>query len=69
MDSVKTVLATFLDAGKVGGYVRAGVASGLSILIAKYQPLGTILDPATQTAIGVALSGIAVGIWSHYVKS
>ena len=62
-------LSTFVDAGKLGGWVRAGVAAGLPMLVAKYQPLGTILDPATQTAIGVALSGIAVGIWSHYVKS
>ena len=62
-------LSTFVDAGKLGGWVRAGVATGLGLLCAKYAPLGGILDPATQTAIGVAVSGIAVGIWSHYVKS
>lgn len=63
------VLTTLVNGGKIGGYVRAGVAAALSAAVAKWQPLGTILDPATQTAIAVAVSGIAVGIWSHYVKS
>lgn len=65
----KSVLASLVDENKLGGWVRAGVASGLSILIAKWQPLGSILDPATQTALGVVVSGIVVGVWSHYVKS
>jgi hypothetical protein len=62
-------LSTFVDAGKVGGWVRAGVAAGLTIAIAKFPGLSSFIDPATQTAIAVAVSGITVGIWSHYVKS
>jgi hypothetical protein len=69
MGQLKAVLATFLDAGKVGGYVRAGVATGLGLAVAKVPVLGAVMDPATQAALGVFLSGLAVGIWSHYVKT
>lgn len=62
------LLATLVGPDKIGGWVRAGVASGLAVLIAKVPGLSGVLDPSTQTAIGVAVAGIAVGIWSHYVK-
>lgn len=62
------ILSGLVDASKLGGWVRAGVASGLAVAIGKLPVLGQFLDPATQTALGVFVSGVVVGIWSHYVK-
>jgi hypothetical protein len=62
------LITQFINADKVGGYVRGLVAAGLAALIAKYPPLAGILDPATETALEVAAAGIAVGIWSHVAK-
>lgn len=62
-------LTKLIDAGTLGGWVRAGVASLLTIAIAHWAPLGSILTPETQTAIGVAISSVAVGIWSHIAKA
>ncbi len=62
-------LTMFIDSSKVGGWVRAGVASGLATAITNFPGLGDYLSPATQTALGVAASGIAVGIWSHIAKA
>lgn len=62
-------LTKLVDSGKVGGWVRAGVASGLTALIAKWPGLSQYLDPATQAALGAAISGIAVDIWSHIAKT
>lgn len=61
-------LTKLIDAGTLGGWVRAGVASLLGVAIAKFPGLSGVLDPATQTAIGVAASGLIVGIWSHWAK-
>ncbi len=61
-------LTKLIDAGTLGGWVRAGVASVLGIAIAKWPALSGILDPATQTALGAAAAGIVVGLWSHIAK-
>lgn len=63
------VISALVDAGKLGGWVRAAVAAGLTAAIAKFPGLSAFLDPATQTALGVFVSGVVVGIWSHYVKN
>jgi hypothetical protein len=62
-------LTQFFDASKVGGYARSGVAALFGIAIAKWPFLNTYLDPATQAALGLAVSGIAVGIWSQLTKT
>ena len=59
----------FFDASKVGGYARSGVAALFGIAIAKWPALSVYLDPATQAALGLAVSGIAVGVWSQLTKS
>lgn len=61
-------LTKLIDAGLLGGWVRAGVASLLTIAIAHWAPLGSLLTPETQTALGVVASGIVVGIWSQVAK-
>ena len=62
-------LTQFFDASKVGGYARSGVAALLGIAIAKWPALATVLDPTTQAALGLAVSGAVVGIWSQLTKS
>ncbi len=62
-------LAPFVDANKIGGWVRAGVAALLTVVIGKFPGLGAYFDPATQMALGVFVSGIAVGIWSQLTKT
>lgn len=68
-----TFLSSFINADKIGGWVRAGVASGLGFLIAhyaaKYPVLTNILSPEVQAAVGVAASGAVVGLWSHLTKT
>jgi hypothetical protein len=61
-------LSQFINTSAVGGYVRAGVAAGLGVAIAKWPWLSQFLSPATQTALGTAAAGIAIGAWSHVVK-
>lgn len=66
---MKQLLASLVDSSKLAGYVRAGVASGLGLLLAHVPGLSEYLSPDTQTALGVFLSGVIVGVWSHYVKN
>ena len=67
--SMLQVLASIINADKLGGWVRAGVASLLGVFIAKWPLLGTILDPATQAALGTVVAAIVVGVWSQLTKS
>lgn len=66
-------LSQFINADKLGGWVRAGVASILGYLIAhyaaKYPLLTDVLSPEVQASIGVAASGLAVGLWSQLTKT
>jgi hypothetical protein len=64
-----SLLTQFFDASKVGGYARSGVAALLGIAIAKWPALNSILDPTTQAALGLAVSGMVVGIWSQLTKT
>src|ERR1039458_5416896 len=62
-------LTQFIDASKVGGWARAGVAALLGIAIFKWPALSSVLDPTTQAALGLAVSGAVVGIWSQMTKT
>src|ERR1035437_5101218 len=62
-------LTQFFDASKVGGYARSGVAALLGIAISKWPALSSVLDPTTQAALGLAVSGAVVGIWSQLTKT
>ena len=66
---LNNILIRLVDADKVGGYVRAAVASLFGLMLAKWSWLGTILSPEVQTAVAIALSGVAVGAWSHFAKT
>lgn len=62
-------LKLFVSKDKLGGWVRAGVASGLATFLTAYPWAGQYLTQQAQTAIGVVAASIVVGAWSHYVKS
>ena len=63
------ILTQFIDANKIGGWVRAGVAALLVALVAKYPPLGTILDPSVQTQLAALIATVAVGLWSQLTNT
>lgn len=62
-------IVNFIDANQLGGWVRAGVAAGLGAMLGKWPMLASVFGPELQTAAGVLLSGIAVGVWSTIAKS
>jgi hypothetical protein len=62
-------LTRFVDAGILAGWIRAGVAAGLGVLITKVPWLSEILGPDTQAAIGAIVATLVVGAWSHIAKS
>lgn len=62
-------LTTLIDADKLGGWVRAGLGALLATGIAKYPGLTDYLTPEMQAALGVFVSGLAVGLWSHIAKA
>ena len=62
-------LTQFIDNNKLGGWVRAGVAALIGLLIGKWPLLGTVLDPASQQALGVVVAGVVVGVWSQLTKT
>src|ERR1700690_3931717 len=68
-----SILTQFIDANKLGGWVRAGVASALALLLTRYAAtfplLADILSPQVQLAIGAAVSTAVVGLWSQLTKT
>lgn len=64
-----SLLVRIVDADKLGGWVRALVASLIALLIGKWPALSAIVTPDMQAAIAVAVSGFVVGLWSTIAKS
>ena len=64
-----SMLFKLVDTSKLGGWVRAFVTAGLTDLLMFDPHLAQYVSPTTQTALAVAVSGIAVGVWSHLAKS
>lgn len=62
------ILVSLVDTGKLAGWVRAIVAALLGAAIAKWPALSSYLDPTAQAALGVVVSAIIVGAWSHVAK-
>lgn len=60
---------SLIDTSKLGGWVRAAVASGLGVLIAKFPGLGNWLTPDTQAALGAFAAALVIGVWSQIAKS
>lgn len=62
-------ITSLIDAGQLGGWVRAGVASLFGAISGVLVgPLAGFQDPSVQTAVGVVVSTIIVGVWSSLAK-
>jgi hypothetical protein len=59
-------VVSLVDTSKLSGWVRAGVAGLVGIVSAKY--FGGKLSPDLANAIGVAIAGLVVGLWSQIAK-
>lgn len=63
------LLSRLVDADKLGGWVRAIVASLIALAIGKWPWLSSFVTPDIQAAIAVAVSGFVVGLWQAIAKS
>lgn len=62
-------ITMFVDSSKIGGWVRAAVASALTALVAIIGPkYSQYITPELATGLGAAASTVAVGIWSVLTK-
>jgi hypothetical protein len=66
-------LGKLFDGGKVGGWVRAAVAAGLTMIVAKLAlkipVIAQVITPDTIDYIAVAAGTFVAGLWSQKVKS
>ena len=69
---LKTLLGKLIDGGKLGGWVRAGVAAGLTMLVAKLSikipAIAQIISPDTIDYVAVAAGTFVAGLWQQRVK-
>jgi hypothetical protein len=64
------ILARFIDADKLGGWVRALVAVVLGQAASWFGGvLAPFLTPELKLAIGSAIATLIVGLWSQIAKS
>lgn len=67
---ILSIIAKFVNADTIGGYVRAAVAAGFGALLAwKGGWLVPFATPEVQTAITAALTAALVGIWAQISKN
>ena len=69
MQQVLQILSMLVNADKIGGWVRAGIASLFPYLLVKFPALTPFLSDAVREAISVIATTVAVGLWSQLVKS
>lgn len=69
---LKDILRKLIDGGKLGGWVRAGVAALLTMAVAKLSlkipAIGEIVTPDTIDYVAVAAGTFVAGLWSQAVK-
>jgi hypothetical protein len=65
-----SIIKSLVDASKLGGWIRAGVAAGAGYAAAKMSgDFATLFsNPEFVGGLSVVLSGIAVAVWSQIVK-
>jgi hypothetical protein len=63
-----SLLIRSVDAGQLAGWVRAGVAAGLTAALVKWTVLEPFVTPEFQEAAVVVATTVAVGIWSTVAK-
>lgn len=69
---ITSIIAKFINADVIGGYVRAGVATLFGLLAAWLGPkipfISSILTPDAQAYISAAITAFLVGLWSQVSK-
>jgi hypothetical protein len=70
---LKGFLGKLIDAGKIGGWVRAAVAAVLTMVVAKLAlkipAISQIVTPGTIDYVAVAAGTFVAGLWSQVVKA
>lgn len=73
MDFLKSLFAKLVDPDKIGGWVRALVASGLTAIVAtwamKLPVIGQIITPDVIVWVSVAVGTFVTGILSNISKA
>lgn len=65
-----SILAKFINADTIGGYVRAAVAAGTSALLAWTGAwIMPFVSPQMQTAITATITAAIVGLWAQISKN
>lgn len=64
-----SIIAKFVNADTIGGYVRAAVAAGASALLAWTGSwILPFISAEAQTAVTAAITALLVGLWSQIAK-
>lgn len=63
------ILSKFIDADKLGGWVRGGLAALFTFLMLKFPGLTPFLSDAVREAVSVLAVTVVIGFWSHLTKS
>jgi hypothetical protein len=63
------ILAKFIDADKLGGWVRGGLAALFTFLLLKFPGLTPFLSDAVRDAVSVLAVTVVVGLWSQLTKT
>lgn len=73
MQFLKDLLSKLIDPGKIGGWVRALVASGLTALVGawamKLPVVGQVITPDVIAYVSVAVGTFVTGILSNASKA
>lgn len=62
------LISMFVNANKIGGWVRSGVAVGLPFMLHRYPLLTDFMPLGAQDALVTILTFAAIGLWSHISK-
>ena len=68
MQALIAALIKSVDAGQIAGWVRAGVAAGLTAAVAKWGVLAPFVTDEFSTAAAVVATTVVVGVWSTVAK-
>lgn len=71
MNAVLDILKAVVDADKLGGWTRAGVAAGAGWAVGHFHGdvAAMFSNPDFTQALGVVLSTVVVAVWSQVVKN
>jgi hypothetical protein len=73
MDFIKNLLSKLIDPGKIGGWVRAGVAALITMAVvklsAKIPGVEKLITPEVVDYVAVAAGTLVTGLLSNVAKA